>query len=56
MYDYWILAQSRSSKSRIDFLKLLNDADEKCNKNSTLNLLVVYEPVEKIKINSYHRK
>ena len=33
------------------FLKLLNNEDKKCKQNSTVNLLVVSEPIEKIKIN-----
>ena len=41
---------------RIDFIKLLTYDDKKCNKNSTVNKLVVWEQVEKIKINPYHRK
>ena len=58
-YNYWALVQSRRSKSsflggyvlRIGFLKLFNN-DKKCNKNSTVNKLVV----EKIKNSAYHRK
>ena len=33
------------------FLKLLNNEDKKCKQNSTVNFLVVSEPIEKIKIN-----
>ena len=38
------------------FFKLSNNDDKKCKQSSTENKLVVYEKVEKIKINSYHRK
>ena len=38
------------------FFKLLNNDDKKCKQNSMVNLLVVQEQGEKIKINSYHRK
>ena len=41
---------------RIGFFKLSNNDDKKCKQNSTVNELVVQKQVEKIKINSYHRK
>ena len=46
MYNHWVWEQSRRLKSSIwvvtfwesTFFKLLNNDDEKCNKNSAVNL------------------